>query len=274
VQTDIPLVDDPYRAVHEIRRDGVTPKNIRMHAERSTRTRHIACNVTGMKRTLSAAHRLDRPQVRPTTQGFNAHLEFFDRDGDQKISVRETQLGLERIGLGHLVAWPATALIHLGVAGLGVVRGNWQNPLQLSMPSVGVLRHPDTALVDERAAFDPARLDGVFAKHGRRCGGEALTLAEIAAMTTERLRTKTRGLTELLLLPGGMAGTFVEWGALFWLAGELRDGRRVLTKRAALRFYTDPQFFHDVASRLERLRAERARSTMGSFRNLVQRWFL
>jgi hypothetical protein len=206
--------------------------------------------------------------------GFNAHLAFFDRDDDQKISLRETQLGLERIGLGHLVAWPATAVIHLGVAGLGLVRGNLQNPLQLSLPSVGLLRHPDTALVDERAAFDASRLDQVFSKYGREYAGEALTLAEIATMASDRLREKTHGITELLLLPGGVAGTFVEWVALFWLAGELRDASRILTKRAVLRFYTDPRFFHDVARRLERVRRRRARSTAGGLRNFVQRWLL
>ena len=206
--------------------------------------------------------------------GFNAHLVYFDRDDDQKISLQETQLGLERIGFGHLIAWPATALIHLGVAGLGIVRGRWQNPLQLSIPDVGLLRHPDTALLDERAAFDATRLDQVFRRYGRKYAGDALTLPEILEMASERLLSETHGIGELLLLPGGAVGTFVEWGALLWFAGELRDERRILSKRAVLRFYTDPQFFEEVARRQEQLRDQRSRSAGGGLRNLVQRWLL
>jgi hypothetical protein len=209
-----------------------------------------------------------------TTIGFNAHLGFFDRDGDEKISLHETYFGLERIGLGRLVAAPATALIHLGVAGLGVMRGRLQNPLSLSIPSVGLLRHPDTAIVNEQAAFDPTQLGEAFARHGRQYAGAALTFAEIVAMASERLREKTRGISELLLLPSGVVGTLVEWGALLWLAGEQHDGQRVLTKPAALRFYTDPQFFHDVASRQEQAREQRASSARGNLRNFVQRWLL
>ncbi|MET0387724.1 MAG: caleosin family protein [Polyangiales bacterium] len=205
--------------------------------------------------------------------GFNAHLAFFDRDDDQKISLRETRRGLARIGLGHLIALPATAMIHAGVAGLGVVRGNLQNPLALSIPSVGTLRHPDTAIIDERTAFDPARLEDAYARYARRYPGEALTLGEIAELATERLQ-HTRGVLDVLLLPGGVAGTFLEWGALLWLAGELRDGQRVLTKRAVSRFYTDPEFFSDVATRLKQVRAQRTESVRGQLRNLVQTWLL
>jgi hypothetical protein len=206
--------------------------------------------------------------------GFEAHLAFFDHDDDQKISLHETHLGLRRIGLGQLLALPGTVMIHAGVAGLGVVRGNLQNPLQLEILSVGVLRHPDTALVNDRAAFDETHLEEAFTKHGQRYAGEALTFSEIVRMACARLWTKTHGLTELLLLPAGVAGTFVEWAALFWLAGEQHDGELVLTKEAARRFYVDPQFFHDVAHRLERSRKQRARSVRGSLRNLVQDWFL
>lgn len=210
----------------------------------------------------------------PEAIGFNAHLVFFDRDHDQHISLEETGLGLERIGFGHLIAWPAAALIHLGVAGLGLVRGNLQNPLQLSIPSVGLLRHPDTAVLDDHADFDSSRLDAIFMKYGRQYAGRALTLPELIRMTSDRLRAQTHGLKELMLLPGGAAGTAIEWGALFWLAGEMRDGQRLLSKRDVLRFYTDPEFFQEVAKRVERARARRSRSAAGGLRNLVQRWVL
>jgi hypothetical protein len=137
-----------------------------------------------------------------------------------------------------------------------------------------VLRHPDTALIDQHAELDLAQLEEMFAKYARKYPGEALTLTEILVMTSARLREKTRGFSELLLLPGGAVGTFVEWVALLWLAGELRDGQHVLTKSEAFRFYKDPQFFHDVAGRLEEVRKLRATSVKGNLRNFVQSWLL
>lgn len=207
-------------------------------------------------------------------EGFNAHLEFFDRDRDQKISLLETKSGLQRLGLGHMISLPATGAIHAGLFALGLAQGKLQNPLYLSMPGVGLLRHPDTALVDKHAEFDFASFDAAFAQYGREYEGEALTLSEISAMASARLLKKTRGIGELLLLPGGAVGTFVEWGALLWLAGERRDGKNILTKDAVRRFYTDPRFFGDVQTRLEQLREQRSRAPSGKLRNVVQTWFL
>jgi hypothetical protein len=204
-------------------------------------------------------------------KGFTAHLEFFDQDDDQQISLRETLNGLERIGIGRLIAIPATAMIHLGVSGLGLVRGNLQNPLHLSLSRVGVLRHPDVAFVDRRHAFDASRLEEAFAQYGKQNTGDALTLSESLEMVGARLFQKTKA-TELLLLPSGVVGAALEWGALLWLAGEWRDGKLVLTKQAARAFYTDPSFFNVVARRLELVRRERATSAAGKVRNLVQTW--
>ena len=209
------------------------------------------------------------------TSGFNAHLLFFDRNADRHISLFETHTGLEQIGLGRLIALPATVMIHLGIAGLSVIRGDdLQNPLSLSIPAVGLLRHPDTALVDKGARFDSERVDKVFATYGRQHAGEALTFGEIAAMAAERLVQSPTGLMDVLLLPSGAAGTAIEWSALFWLAGEELQGRRILSKRAVLRFYTDPEFFFDVAKRVREERSRRAGSLRGGIRNFVQAWVL
>jgi hypothetical protein len=204
-------------------------------------------------------------------EGFTAHLKFFDENDDQRISIRETLKGLERIGIGRLLAVPATILIHLGVSGLGLARGNLQNPILLSISRVSVLRHPDVAFVDRRHAFDETRLEDAFARYGRQNAGEALTFFESLEMISARLLQKTKG-TELLLLPSGVVGAAVEWSALLWLAGERRDGKLVLTKQAAQDFYTDSSFFNVVAERLEQVRRERASSAAGKLRNLVQTW--
>ena len=205
--------------------------------------------------------------------GFTEHLAFFDRDHDRRISLRETQRGLERLGLGYLLTVPGALLIHAGVAGLGVVRANFQSPAQLSLPAAGFVRHPDTDLVDAQGQFDAARLAAVFDAHARRFRGEALTLSELLGMATGRvIEHGTRDLRDVLLLPGGIAAAAVEWTALWWMAGEFREGKRVLSQQTVLRFYTDAHFFDDVARRITLQREERSERLLGRVRNFAQTW--
>ena len=205
--------------------------------------------------------------------GFTEHLAFFDADHDQKISLRETQQGLERLGLGHLLTLPGALMIHAGVAGLGLLRANFQSPAQLALPAAGFVRHPDSDLVDAEGNFDAARLEQVFAQYGRSFGDECLTLPELLTMASARVvQHGARDAKELLLLPGGVAATLVEWVALWWMAGEFRDGKRVLGREAVQRFYTDAQFFDDVARHVAMLREERAERILGRARNFVQTW--
>jgi hypothetical protein len=209
-----------------------------------------------------------------SANGFNPHLAYFDADGDDHISLGETFIGLKRIGFGYGMSLPATAMIHLGVAGLGLVRGQPQNPLHLAMPSVGRLRHPDTAIVDTRDRFDIEQLEAVFRQYGQRYAGDALTMAELTAMATARLFQAVKARHELLLLPVGIGGTILEWGALAWFCGEKRDGQQVLSREAVRRFYTDARFFDDIAARVERQRKTRGRSLVGRLRNALQTWLL
>lgn len=205
--------------------------------------------------------------------GFTEHLAFFDTDHDQRISLRETQQGLERLGLGHLLTVPGALFIHAGVAGLGLLRANVQSPAHLSLPATGFVRHPDTDLVDEQGRFDAARLTAVFHDHARTFRGEALTLSELLAMTTGRvIEHGTRDAKDLLLLPGGIAAAAIEWVALWWMAGEFLQGKRVLSQQTVLRFYTDAHFFDDVARHITLQREERSERLLGRVRNFVQTW--
>jgi hypothetical protein len=205
--------------------------------------------------------------------GFTEHLAFFDLDHDQRISLRETQRGLERLGLGHLLTVPGALFIHAGVAALGLVRANVQSPTQLSLPAVGFVRHPDTDLVDEQGQFDAARLAAVFRDHARTFPGEALTFSELLAMATGRVIAHgVRDAKDVLLLPGGIAAAALEWTALWWMAGEFVRGKRVLSQQTVLRFYTDPRFFDDVARHVSLQREERSERLLGRARNFVQRW--
>jgi peroxygenase len=204
---------------------------------------------------------------------FNEHLAFFDRDENGKISPKETVGGLERLGFGYLVTVPGAAAIHAGVAVLGHLQAKPVSARELELPKTGTVRHPDTRLIDEQGNFDEARLDALFREHGKHFAGEALTVSEIARMLGATLVScAQRSLQDALLMPTGIVAVAVEWGALLWVAGQQRDGVPVLEKSAVHAFYTDPHFFEQVAERLAKLRAERARTSLGRARNFVQRW--
>jgi len=216
---------------------------------------------------------LRRPATPLCAVGFNEHLKFFDSDGDDQISPAECRRGLERLGFGHLVAFPAAIAINLSVAGLGLMQRLPLHPAKLGLPRTGFVRHPDTDLVDRDGNFDDARLDALFARSGRRFAGEALTLGELTAMLLGHLggRALEDG-KQLLLLPIGAPAVLVEWGALFWLASTLREGKRVLEKDSVRRFYTDADFFHELERRIEESRYARRHTTLGAARNGLQRW--
>jgi hypothetical protein len=207
--------------------------------------------------------------------GLAEHLAFFDTDHDHKISLRESWQGLERLGFGHLFTWPAAFAINVGVSGLGLLQGRVLNPARLELPSAGFVRHPDSDLVDDHGDFDHARLDAVFARHGRTFDGQALTMVELVAMLRERVADDARGsVKERILLPAGVGAVAIEWGALVWVAGTRRHGKPVLEKDTVRRFYTDPHFFHDVARRIADERARRAQTPLGKLRNVLQDWLL
>ena len=58
------------------------------------------------------------------------------------------------------------------------------------------------------------------------------------------------------------------------MAGHTRAGKHVLERETVRRFYTDRQFFDDVACRVAKTRAIRRRSTLGAVRNFIQAWLL
>lgn len=207
--------------------------------------------------------------------GFAEHLLFFDADADRKISPSETRRGLEQLGLGSLLNVSGAVFIHAGVAGLGLLRGRPLNPLALDVPVTGFVRHPDTELIDPDGRFNAAALDAVFAAYAQRHHGTALTLSELLRMAQRRVVERAaRRRDGLLLLPAGMFASVVEWFFLWWLAGELCEGERVLHKEAVLDFYTDPSFFFRVAERVRIERASRSERLLGRVRNFVQSLWL
>ena len=203
---------------------------------------------------------------------FNEHLAFFDADGDHAISLYETKKGLERLGFGHLLTIPGAVAINVGVTALGAVRGWFVNPAHLALPRTGFVRHPDSAFIDDDGNFVDATFEAAFARYGRTFAGDALTVPELLTMLGVRVLRENAN--DLLLLPVGVGAVVLEWAALLWVAGTLRRGRLVLTKDAVRRFYTDPRFFDEAASRIAARRRARRRTGLGMLRNVLQRWVL
>jgi len=207
--------------------------------------------------------------------GFSEHLAFFDENQDHMISPRESRRGLERLGFGTLLSAPAALAINYGVAGLSLLQGRALNPRNLELPTTGFVRHPDTDLVDEDGGFNEAKLDESFQRHGRTFEGVALTITELMGMLAARLASDAvRSAKEFLMLPAGVTAVAIEWGALFWVAGSVRQGKRVLERDTVRRFYTDPHFFHDVAQRIAAEREVRSQTSLGIMRNMLQDWVL
>jgi hypothetical protein len=207
--------------------------------------------------------------------GFNEHLAFFDENGDHKISPRESKRGLERLGFGHLLTVPAAFVINFGVATLALLRGRPLNPANLELPATGFVRHPDTDLIDDQGNLDERRLREAFKRHGKTFYGAAVTLSELASLLGARVVEDASGSPlDMLMLPLGASAAAVEWGALFFVAGHMRAGKHVLERETVRRFYTDPEFFDDVAIRVAKVRAIRSRSKLGSLRNFIQDWLL
>lgn len=81
--------------------------------------------------------------------------------------------------------------------------------------------------------------------------GEALTLPEITRLLADRVVNDAQSSAkELLMLPVGLTAVAVEWGALLWVAGTMRDGRLVLEKDTVRGVCTDARFFHGRRVRL------------------------
>jgi hypothetical protein len=209
------------------------------------------------------------------SEGIHPHLRFFDTDHDGRISVLETIKGLERLGLGHLLTVPGAAGIHAGIVGLGLAKRIKVSLLGLEIPETGHVRHPDTRFVDEAGEFDEARMNAAFARFGTTFAGEAMTLPEVATMvTTVLLRDAQRSLKDALMFPTGFGAAMVEWGVLFWVSGDQREGTPVLEKRSVARFYKDPAFFDSVAARIAAERASRTSTLLGRSRNALQAWLV
>ncbi len=181
-----------------------------------------------------------------TRTALQKHVDFFDTDRDGKITLLETYEGLRRLGLGTLRSALFGGVIH---AALGTSTSGSPS-LTVDADHIEAGRHgSDTGVFDDRGVFDRESFDRLFARYDED-GDGALDREELSLLFAGNR-------TDLV----GHLGSRAEFGLLLGLAGEDRDGRKVLTRRRLEEFY-DGSLFYRLA---DDVRARRAASRASLF---------
>ena len=182
------------------------------------------------------------------------HVDFFDADHDGRITLFETYQGLRRLGLGA-----ARSAVFGGVinAALGPPTSRALS-LTVNADHINAGKHgSDTGVYDEEGHFVQQHFDRMFARYDGD-GDGALDREDLA-----RLFKGNR--TDLL----GHLGSVAEFGLLLCLAGEDRNGRKVLTRQRLEEFY-DGSLFYKLEDEVRVRRAVARASLSGAFRNSVE----
>lgn len=189
-----------------------------------------------------------------TRTALQKHVDFFDTDHDGKITLFETYQGLRRLGLGA-----ARSAVFGGVinAALGPTTSRAPS-LTVDASHIHAGKHgSDTGVYDEEGHFVRESFDRLFARYDGD-EDEALDREDLA-----RLFEGKR--TDLL----GHLGSVAEFGLLLSLAGEERNGRKVITRQRLEEFY-DGSLFYKLADEVGARRADARASLSGTFRNSLE----
>lgn len=176
------------------------------------------------------------PVARATPSGprtaLQKHVDYFDRDGNGKIRLRETYDGLRALGLGRgRAAFAATAIN----AGLGSTTGSpWHSFLTIDATNIHMGKHgSDTGIYDAQGEFVPEAYERMFTEYDKD-GDQALDTAEMEGMLAGN-RTES-----------GATASRLEFEMLMDLAGEDRGAERVVTHDRLQALY-DGSLFYDLA---------------------------
>ena len=156
------------------------------------------------------------------------HVDFFDTNHDGKITLSDTYRGLRRLGVGTVRSTAFAGVIN---AVLGSLTSGAPS-LTVNAERIHASKHgSDTGVYDKNGRFSRPRFRRLFAKFDAD-GDGALDGAELI-----RLFADTR--TDLV----GHLGSKAEFGLLLDVAGEDRNGKKVLTRARLERFYNGSLFY-------------------------------
>jgi len=187
-------------------------------------------------RTAAAAQTAGRlvppaPRSAPNSGSRTAlqkHVDFFDTNHDGKITLSDTYRGLRRLGLGTVRSATFAGVINvaLGSSTAGAPS------LTVDAERIHAGKHrSDTGVYDKNGRFSLARFRRLFARYDAD-GDGALDGEELT-----RLFAGNR--TDIV----GHLGSKAEFGLLLDLAGEDRNGKKVLTRVRLERFYNGSLFY-------------------------------
>lgn len=169
-------------------------------------------------------------------QGMTAlqrHVAFFDRNGDQRVTVGEVVETLKLLGCSG-----AYAFVN-GVAGMLARTTEAEfasHEVVLANAHRGKFRAPDltgeTRIFDREGNFDEARFNEVLARYGRS-NVDGLTESDIAVMIGD------------ISLPGtvGRASSLLAFRLLMTIAGEAQSNGELAVTRARLRAFYEGNLF-------------------------------
>jgi len=165
------------------------------------------------------------------------HVDFFDTNHDGKITLSDTYRGLRRLGIGTVRSTAFAGVIN---AALGSLTSGAPS-LTVDAERIHAGKHgSDTGIYDKNGRFSLPRFRRLFAKFDAD-GDGALDGEELT-----RLFADNR--TDLV----GHLGSKAEFGLLLDVAGEERNGKKVLTRGRLQRFYNGSLFYQvaeEVAAR-------------------------
>ena len=194
-----------------------------------------ATGAEGAGRPVSPALR-SAPNSGPRT-ALQKHVDFFDTDLDGKITLSDTYHGLRRLGLGAARAAAFAGVIN---AALGSSTSGAPS-LTVDAGRIHAGKHrSDTGVYDAKGRFSAPRFRRLFARYDAD-GDGALDGEDLARLCAENRADIV-----------GHVGSKAEFGLLLDLAGEERNGKKVLTRGRLQRFYNGSLFYQvaeEVAAR-------------------------
>jgi peroxygenase len=164
------------------------------------------------------------------------HVDFFDTNHDGRITLADTYRGLRRLGLGSVssAAFAGVINVALGSSTSGAPS------LTVNATRIHARKHAsDTGVYGKTGHFSLTRFRRLFARYDRDRDG--------ALDGTELRKLIGANRTDLL----GHLGSRAEFSLLLALAGEPRNGKKVLTRERLEHFY-DGSLFYQLAEEVDR----------------------
>lgn len=160
------------------------------------------------------------------------HVDFFDADGNSRITLAETYGGFRRLGFGCSRSALFAGVIHLA---LGPTTSGFPT-LTIDSRRIHLGKHSsDTGIFDSLGHFQAASFNRRFNESDEDRDG-ALTATELSRLLARRR-------TDWI----GHMASWAEFSLLFGLAGETRGTEKVLTRERLASFY-DGSLLHQLAA--------------------------